>query len=103
MIHRDDLVGLFCLGLDDATIRGPVNGVSPNPVTNREFARALGRALGRPAMLRAPRWALRAALGESADTVLASQRVIPQVAIDQEFSFQYDQLDVALTHLLTST
>ncbi len=102
-IHRDDLLGLFCLGLDDTTLHGPVNGVSPNPVTNREFARALGRALGRPAMLRAPKWVLRAALGEAADTVLASQRAIPQVAIDREFPFQYDRVDAALAHLLGST
>ncbi len=99
-IHYADLVGLFCLALDDQEVSGPINGTSPNPVTNRQFARALGRALRRPSLCRAPTRVLRLALGEAADVVLASQRVVPQVALNRGYPFQFGQLDAALADLI---
>lgn len=99
-IHREDLIGILCLALDDETITGAMNGTAPNPVTNREFSAALGRALGRPAFVRTPGWALRLVMGEAAGMVRASQRVVPRVALDHRFRFQFDHIDAALTDLL---
>src|SRR5439155_6625570 len=58
-IHHDDLVGLFLLALDNASAAGPINGTAPNPVPNKEFGKALGRVLHRPAFLPTPAFALR--------------------------------------------
>ncbi|PZN10023.1 MAG: TIGR01777 family protein, partial [Bacillota bacterium] len=100
-IHLDDLVDLitFLLGSDDAA--GPYNGTAPEPVTNREFARVLGRVLGRPAWLPAPAPALRLVLGEMADALLLSgQRAVPERALAAGFRFRYPDLEKALRHLL---
>src|SRR5438128_9686213 len=70
-IHRDDVTGLVVAALGNDGYRGPVNATAPEPVTNREFAKALGRALARPAWLPMPASALRLALGEMADLLLA--------------------------------
>ncbi len=102
-VHHADLTGVFALALDDETLGGPVNATAPNPVTNREFARALGRALKRPSLLRVPGWVLRVGVGQAAETVLASQRVLPRTAIDRGYRFQFDDVHAALANLLTST
>ena len=68
---------------------------APHPVTNREFARALGRALGRPALLPAPGFALKAVLGEFSNSVLTGQRVLPVHAQALEYHFRYPELDIA--------
>jgi NAD dependent epimerase/dehydratase family enzyme len=65
-------------------------------VTNREFTRTLGHVLHRPTILPAPAFALRLAIGEFAEILLASQRVIPRVALDAGYSFKYPQLEAAL-------
>ncbi|MPY91115.1 MAG: TIGR01777 family protein [Luteitalea sp.] len=76
---------------------GPFNLTAPQPVTNRDLARALGRALGRPAFFRAPAFAMRIALGEMADAMLlASVRAVPQRALDLGFSFRYPDIHTAL-------
>jgi hypothetical protein len=95
-IHLDDLVELYVTALENSGARGPINGVAPEPLTNDEFSRELGRALGRPALLRAPRFALRAALGEMADLVLQGQRVLPEAAQSLGFKFRYPKLSQAL-------
>jgi uncharacterized protein (TIGR01777 family) len=99
-VHHDDLVGLYLLALDDANARGPINGTSPNPVTNREFAKAVGRALHRPSFLRAPRFALRLLLGEVANVVTTGQRVAPAKAGTLGYSFQFPDIDGALKNVL---
>jgi uncharacterized protein (TIGR01777 family) len=99
-IHYEDLVGIFCSALVDPDMGGPVNGTSPNPVTNRQFVRGLGRVLRRPSALRMPAWVLRCAIGEAADTVLASQRILPGKMMNRGFQFQYGQLEPALEDLL---
>src|SRR5262249_55672891 len=63
-IHHDDLVGLILLALDNPQAAGPINGTAPNPVTNKEFSKALGRALHRPSFMRTPKFMLRLMLGE---------------------------------------
>ena len=82
-------------------VRGPVNTVSPSPVTNREFTRALGRALRRPAAIPVPALALRLLFGEMArDTVLASQRAVPARLIETGFEFMFPDIRDALEHAL---
>jgi len=100
-ITLDDLcrVIAFCVDRDDIT--GPVLAVAPEPATNREFTKALGRALRRPTLLPAPAPLLRLALGEMADALLlSSQRARPQVLASKGFAFRHPELGPALTTLL---
>jgi uncharacterized protein (TIGR01777 family) len=96
-IHRDDWVALLRWTIATSSADGPINATAPNPVTNAEFARALGRALHRPAFMPAPGFALRLALGEMADALLLSgQRALPTKAERLGFRFRFTQLDDAL-------
>ncbi len=100
-ITRDDLVGVVRHALSTDTLEGPVNAVAPQPVTNRQFTRALGRAMKRPAVVPAPAFALRAALGQMADELLlASARVVPRRLQSTGFSFADPEIDGALSRLL---
>ena len=82
-------------------LEGPVNAVSPLPVTNREFTKALGRALGRPTVLPMPAFGARLAFGELADALLlAGQRVRPAALERTGFEFSYPELGGALSHVL---
>lgn len=99
-IHRDDMVGIFLAALDNATATGPINGTGPNPVTNYEFTKALGRALHRPTILPTPAFALRLLLGEGADIVTTGQRVLPRRAHALGYSFRFPTIDAALADLL---
>jgi uncharacterized protein (TIGR01777 family) len=96
-IHRDDWVALVRWTIATSSAEGPINAAAPNPVTNAEFSRALGRALHRPAFMPAPAFALRLALGEMADALLLSgQRAVPARAEQLGFRFRFTQLDDAL-------
>jgi uncharacterized protein (TIGR01777 family) len=95
-IHVDDVVGIYLAALDGADWRGPVNATAPEPVTNREFSRALGRALRRPAVLPVPGLALRALYGEMATIVTTGQRALPRAAQRHGYAFAHPQLDEAL-------
>ena len=96
-IHREDWVGLVRWSISQPNGGGPMNATAPNPVTNAEFARALGRALKRPAFMPAPAFALRLALGEMADALLLNgQRAVPAKAQRQGYQFKYARLDDAL-------
>lgn len=96
-IHRDDLVGLIIHAIAVETVRGPLNGTAPEPVRNADFAKALGRALHRPALLPVPAFALRLALGRLADEVLlGGQRVVPKKAEETGYQFLYPTLAEAL-------
>jgi uncharacterized protein (TIGR01777 family) len=95
-IHRDDVTGLVVAALGNDGYRGPVNATAPQPVTNREFAKALGRTLARPAWLPTPASALRLALGEMAELLLAGQRVLPGVANRLGYQWRYPELGGAL-------
>jgi NAD dependent epimerase/dehydratase family enzyme len=77
-----------------------MNAVAPNPVRNAEFTRALGRQLHRPAFMPAPYLGLRILFGEFAKVLFASQRVIPQVALDTGFVFRYPDIASALQEIL---
>jgi uncharacterized protein len=98
-VHADDVVGLIEWALDDERVSGPFNATAPHPVSMADFAFAVGRALGRPARLRVPAIALRAALGEAAGPVLMGQRAIPRKALDLGFAFRHPALEGALNDL----
>jgi TIGR01777 family protein len=99
-IDRDDLLKMIVWAIDDGNVRGVYNVTAPNPVTNREFAKALGHALHRPAVLPAPAFALRLALGEMADEMLlGGQRVLPAHAMQQGFHFEYPFVEASLRHI----
>jgi uncharacterized protein (TIGR01777 family) len=99
-IHVDDLLGLFVFAAENASIEGPLNGSSPEPVTNAELTRRLAQALHRPAMFPVPKFALKLALGELADFVLASSRVVPEAPTRSGFKFAYPELSAAFKALL---
>lgn len=99
-IHWKDLVGLIDLALGDARLSGPLNGVGPEPVTSRRFARTLGRVLGRPAILPTPVFALRIVMGEMGTYAAMSQRVIPRRALEHGYRFAYPELEPALESLV---
>ncbi len=100
-IAIDDAVSAILHVLQIEELSGPVNTVSPNPVTNREFTKALGRVLKRPTIVRVPRMALRAAFGEMADeALLASDRALPTRLINTGFEFDLPDLEPALRHVL---
>jgi hypothetical protein len=99
-IHVDDLLGLFVFAAENASIQGPLNGSSPEPVTNAEFTRRLAQALHRPAMLRVPKFALKLVLGEIADFALASSKVVPDAPTRSGFKFAFPELGEALKALL---
>jgi uncharacterized protein (TIGR01777 family) len=100
-IHIEDAVNLILFAMDYAAVRGAVNATSPHPVTNEEFTERLATALHRPAFLPVPAFALRLALGEMSEMLLASQRVLPTVAKSAGFRFQYPDLRAAFENLLS--
>ncbi len=99
-VHRDDVVGMILLALDDDRVKGPINVVSPNPATSAELARALGAVLNRPSWLRAPAALVSAAMGEAAEILLTGQRVQPKKAIDLGYAFRHARLVPALESIL---
>lgn len=94
-IHLDDVVGAM-LACIDGDLRGPVNVTAPEPVTNREFSRALGRALRRPAFAPVPALAVRALYGEMASIVTTGQRVVPARLQELGYVFRRPELEAAL-------
>lgn len=99
-VHVADLARLYVHAADTNSISGPMNAVAPNPVRNSEFTKALGRQLHRPAFMPAPYLGLRLLFGEFAQVLFASQRVIPKVALDTGFVFQYPDIAAALREIL---
>lgn len=100
-IALDDVVGALKFALANETLKGPVNFVAPNPVTNAEFTKTLGKVLSRPTLFPIPAFGVRLAFGEMADALLlSSQRVEPQRLKTTGYEFQYSQLQTALSHAL---
>lgn len=100
-IHRQDLVAAIAFLLGQESLRGPVLAVAPEPVTNREFTRALGRALRRPAVLPVPAFALRLLFGAMADELLlSSQRATPRALLTAGFQFAHPNLAEAFAAAL---
>jgi hypothetical protein len=101
-IHRSDWVSMVSWALTNTAVSGPLNLTAPHPATNREFARTLGRAMRRPALMPAPEFALRAILGEMADMIVHGQRVLPAKAHELGFGFSSPLLEPALRTIYQS-
>jgi NAD dependent epimerase/dehydratase family enzyme len=99
-IHVDDIVGMYLEALDEPAWSGPVNASAPEPATNREFSKALGRALHRPAVAPVPALALRLLYGDMAEIVTEGQRAVPRRALALGYEFRHPNLDEALAAAL---
>jgi hypothetical protein len=99
-IHLDDIVGIYMAALDSPSFAGPINASAPNPVTNKEFSHALGRALHRPAVAPIPGLTIKAMYGEMAQIVLKGVRMVPGRAAELGYEFQHPELDEALADTL---
>ena len=100
-IHRLDWIEMVRWAVESAAAAGPINATAPHPVTSREFAHALGRAMRRPAIAPGvPRFVLQLAVGEIADSLVTGQRVIPARALAAGFHFRYPEIDIALRGIL---
>lgn len=99
-IHIDDLTSLFQFLLETPNASGAFNATAPHPVSMKEFARALGRALHRPAVFPVPAPILRLALGEVADVLLTGQKVEARRTREAGFQFQFNDIDSALPNIL---
>jgi uncharacterized protein (TIGR01777 family) len=100
-IHRDDQVGILLWALEQEAVSGPINVTAPNPVTNKEFAKKLGKAVGRPSFMPIPGFALDVMRGSEFGRVLREgQRVYPRVVTDNGYEFKQPELAGALANLL---
>jgi NAD dependent epimerase/dehydratase family enzyme len=95
-IALDDWVGIARLAIEDARASGPFNVSAPEPVTNAEFTKTLGRVLGRPTIFPVPAFALKLAFGELADALLTGQRAVPEKALQLGHRFKHTALADAL-------
>lgn len=99
-VHIDDVVGLILHAIRQRSVSGPMNSTAPSPVRNREFSRALGRALHRPAVLPTPVFALKLLYGEFANVLATGQRVVPKKASSSGYAFRFPELGGALADVL---
>jgi hypothetical protein len=101
-IHYEDVVGIYLRAIDDDAWSGPVNATAPEPVSNREFSKALGRALHRPAFAPVPGFAIRLLYGGMAKLVLEGQYARPRRTLDLGYEFRHPDLDEALRSALSA-
>ncbi|MBW6520924.1 MAG: TIGR01777 family oxidoreductase [Desulfoarculaceae bacterium] len=99
-IHIDDLTAIMLHAMENQNLRGPINAVAPLPVTNNDFTHALAATLHRPAFLPVPGLALKIVLGEFADVLLSSQRVIPAALQQAGYTYAFPKIEEALKRLL---
>jgi uncharacterized protein (TIGR01777 family) len=95
-IHLDDLVGIYLFCLDEPSTAGPVNATAPEPVTNKELSKTLGRVLRRPAVAPVPAFAIHLLYGEMSEIVTTGQRAVPSRLLDAGYSFRQPKLEAAL-------
>jgi uncharacterized protein (TIGR01777 family) len=100
-IHLQDLCGLIQFALPESTLRGVLNAVSPHPVTNADFTRALAHAVNKPAVLPVPAFALKLLFGQMSEVLLGSQRAVPEAAVNAGFEFRYPEIGAALIQILS--
>jgi uncharacterized protein (TIGR01777 family) len=99
-IHLDDLISAVMFILENKDLKGPVNFCAPNPVRNRDFAKTLGKILGKPSFMKVPSFMVRTLMGEMGTTVMASQRVVPDKLLKNGFEFEYPDIEKALYNLI---
>ena len=99
-IHLEDLAAAMCFILDHEKIRGPLNFTAPVPVRQKDFSKALGRQLGRPAVLPAPSFMIRLIMGELGKSLLFSQKVIPDRLIREGYKFKFMEVQTALEEIV---
>ncbi len=99
-IHIKDLAEAFIFLSKQPTLSGPFNFCAPNPVRNKELAKALGKVLNKPSFMPAPGFLVKLVLGEFGSVILKGQRVIPRRLLDKGFQFQYPHLEKALQDIL---
>ena len=99
-VHIKDLAEAFAFLIKHPEISGPVNVCSPNPVKNKDLAKALGRALHRPSFMPAPGFMIKLVLGEFGSVILEGQRVLPRRLLKEGFTFQYPDIDKALKSII---
>jgi uncharacterized protein len=99
-IHLHDMTGILKFALETDSVHGVLNGTAPNPVTNRDFTKSLGRALSRPTIFPVPRPALKVMFGEMSDIMFDSQRVLPKRTQELGYTFKFSSLDDALEDAL---
>jgi hypothetical protein len=101
-IHRDDLGALLLHAIEKEALAGPLLGTTPNPVTNLEFTKALGKALGRWTILPMPRWQMRLVFGRVSEVLVSSQKCLPRRTLASGFAFAHPELAPALGGILAS-
>ncbi len=101
-ISLADIVNIYEFVLENE-IEGPMNAVSPNPVRMKEFAKLLGKKLSRPSYLHAPKFGIKLVAGEIADSILVSQKVIPQKLISSGYKFKFEKLESAFNELFSQS
>ena len=102
-VHIKDLAEAFAFLIKHPEIPGPVNVCSPNPVKNKDLAKALGRALHRPSFMPAPGFMIKLVLGEFGSVILEGQRVLPRRLLEKGFTFQYPDIDKAIQNILAQS
>ena len=100
-IHMDDLLSAFLFVLENQDITGPVNFCAPNPIRNRDLAKAMGRVLKRPSFMPAPAFMIRLILGEFGNVFLYSQRAVPEKLLSYGFSFKYPDITAAIENVVS--
>jgi uncharacterized protein (TIGR01777 family) len=100
-VHAADVVGLFFHALEHSEIQGPLNAAAPHPVRNEEFTRVLSRTVKRPAFFQVPEFLIRALLREQSALLLDSQKILPQTAIETNYSFRFPDLTGALVNIFS--
>ena len=99
-ISLEDIARLFQFAVENENVQGAINGTAPHPSTNREFTKALGKALSRPTILPMPKFAAKLALGEMAEAlILSSAKVLPEEPLKHGFEFHHPEIDQALAVL----
>jgi uncharacterized protein (TIGR01777 family) len=99
-IHLDDLVGIYLAAIDNPAFQGPINASAPEPVTNKAFAKALGRAIHRPAVAPIPGFTIKLLYGAMSQIVLTGVRMVPGRAAELGYEFKHPDLDEALRDTL---
>lgn len=99
-IHLKDLISAMIFVLEHQNVKGPFNFCSPHPVRNGDLAKTMGSVLKRPSFMRVPPFVMRLALGEFADTLLGSQRAIPEKLLSNGFSFQYTDIGETIRNIV---